>query len=69
MKNTVKEHRQEMGYSQERLAQVLGVSRGTVANWENGQQIKASHLMQMVALFACDVNELLGLVDETVAVA
>jgi len=68
MPNTVKEHREDMGYSQERLAQVLGVSRGTVANWEQGSQIKSNYLMQMVALFGCDVNELLGLASETAVV-
>ena len=44
---------------------MLGVSRGTVANWERGEQIKSSYLMQMVALFGCDINELLGLASET----
>lgn len=66
MQNTVKEHREKIGFSQERLAQVLGVSRNTVANWEGGSQIKSGNIMQMVALFDCDVNELLGLASETV---
>lgn len=69
MQNTVKEHREQSGYSQERLARILGVSRTTVCNWENGSQIKASNLMQMVALFDCDVNALLGLASETATVA
>lgn len=65
MQNTVKEHREAIGFSQERLGNVLGVSRNTVANWERGEQIKSTRLMQMVALFGCDVNELLGLASET----
>ena len=32
MMNTVKEHREDIGFSQERLAQTLGVSRNTVVN-------------------------------------
>ena len=68
MKNTVKEHREAIQFSQERLAQTLGVSRNTVANWEQGSQIKSSNLMQMVALFGCDVNTLLGLADERAVV-
>ena len=68
MQNTVKEHREAIGFSQERLGNVLGVSRNTVANWERGEQIKSSNLMQMVALFGCDVNTLLGLASETAAV-
>lgn len=65
MPNTVKDHRKQIGFSQERLANVLGVSRNTVANWERGAQIKSNNLMQMVALFDCDINELLGLASET----
>lgn len=67
MKNTVKEHRESIGFSQERMANTLGVSRNTVANWERGEQIKSSNLMQMVALFGCDVNELLGLTSDVSA--
>lgn len=67
--NTVRNHREAIGWSQERLASVLGVSRNTVSNWENGSQIKMNNLMQMVALFGCDVNELLGLVSDPTAVA
>jgi transcriptional regulator with XRE-family HTH domain len=67
MQNTVKEHREAIGFSQERLGKVLGVSRSTVANWERGEQIKSTNLMQMVALFDCDVNTLLGLANETTA--
>ena len=47
MQNTVKEHREAIGFSQERLGNVLGVSRNTVANWERGEQIKSTRLMQM----------------------
>ena len=68
MQNTVKDHREAIGFSQERLAKTLGVSRNTVVNWEQGQQIKSNRLMQMVALFGCDVNELLGLASETALV-
>ncbi|MBR2683100.1 MAG: helix-turn-helix transcriptional regulator [Atopobiaceae bacterium] len=69
MQNTVKEHREAIGFSQERLGNVLGVSRNTVANWERGEQIKSTRLMQMVALFGCDVNELLGLTSDVNAMA
>lgn len=64
MQNTVKEHREAIGFSQERLGNVLGVSRNTVANWERGEQIKSTNLLQMVALFGCDVNELLGITSD-----
>jgi len=68
MQNTVKEHCEALGFSQERLGNVLGVSRNTVANWERGEQIKSRNLMQMVALFGCDVNTLLGLASQTAVV-
>ena len=69
MQNTVKEHREAIGFSQERMANTLGVSRNTVANWERGERIKSNRLMQMVALFGCDVNELLGITSDTNAMA
>ena len=69
MMNTVKEHREAIGFSQERLSNVLGVSRNTVANWERGDQIKSTNLLQMVALFGCDVNELLGITSDIKAMA
>lgn len=64
MQNKVEEFRKEAGYSQNRLAQILGVAPNTVLNWEKGGQIKSNNLMQMVALFDCDVNSLLGLPDD-----
>lgn len=64
LKNTVREHREQIGFSQERLAQTLGVTRNTVVNWERGEQIKSTNLMQMIALFNCDANSLLGLTSE-----
>ena len=67
MQNKVKEFREAAGYSQDRLGQILGVSRNTVSNWENGGQIKSPNLMQMVALFGCDVNALLGLPSDDAA--
>lgn len=66
MRNRVKELRQAAGYSQDRLARILGVSQGTVASWEQTGEIKSSdNLMQLVALFGCSVNELLCLPDES----
>lgn len=69
LENTVKQHRESINFSQDRLAKVIGVSRNTVANWERGAQIKSSNLLQMVALFDCDVNELLGLTSDPSVVA
>ncbi len=51
MPNTVRKHREDLGDSQDRLAQLLGVSRNTVVNWENGSGIKSNNIMQMDALF------------------
>ena len=64
MQNRVEEFRKKAGYSQNRLAQILGVAGNTVGNWEKGGQIKSDNLLQMVALFDCDVNALLGLPDD-----
>lgn len=61
MQNKVRELREASGWSQERVAQTLGVHRNTVSAWECGGEIKSSNLMQLIALFDVDVNTVLGL--------
>ena len=36
----IRNARNEAGYTQERAAEALGVSRQTISNWENGDSLR-----------------------------
>lgn len=51
--------------SQEKLASVVGVTRGAVAQWENGFTLPSNvALMKMADFFHCSVDYLLGRIEE-----
>jgi putative transcriptional regulator len=57
--SSVKEHREEAGYSQEALARELGVSRQTVANIERGiSQPRVLLAIAIAALLHVAVHDL-----------
>lgn len=52
--------RARFGYSQEQLAERMGVSRQTILRWENGKtQPPASAVYMMADLFGCSSDYLL----------
>ena len=56
------ELRQEHGYSQEELAEALGVSRQAISNWERGATSPdTNNLVALARLYKVSVDELLGL--------
>ena len=56
----LKELRSSMGFSQQKLADKLGVSRSTVAMWESGKSRPRAELLPKLAkLFGCSIEELL----------
>jgi transcriptional regulator with XRE-family HTH domain len=57
-----------MGWTQEELAEKVGVDRTTIVRWESGGSITDRKLVQMRDLFGCDVDWILGLSDECRAV-
>lgn len=57
--SAVREHREQMGFSQERLARELGVSRQTVVNIERGlSEPKVLLAIAIAALLGAKVDEL-----------
>lgn len=65
MSDIIKEIMVENELSQEKLANVLGVSQKAVSNWLNGKDTpKASSIMLIYEKFGITPNELLG-IEET----
>lgn len=63
--NRIKELRLNVGLSQEKLGQMVGVSKQAIYNYETGRarpSLKTSQ--RMAKLFSVDVNYLLGIVDK-----
>ena len=61
----LKELRSSMGFSQQKLADKLGVSRSTVAMWESGaSQPDNDSLLHLAKIFNTSMDFLLGNVEE-----
>lgn len=62
MKNTVVDHRRKRGYSQEKLAERLGVSRQTVISIEKGKYNPSLPLAMIIAeVFQVHVEDIFEL--------
>lgn len=65
MSNYIASERVRLGLSQERLAEALNVSRGTVKCWETErQQPTEFNVKKMLNLFGCTEDYLLGKTNE-----
>ena len=61
----LKELRSSMGFSQQKLADKLGVSRSTVPMWESGaSQPDNDSLLHLAKIFNTSTDFLLGNVEE-----
>jgi len=59
MENNLSEYRKERGYSQQALADELGVSRQTIISLEKGRYDPSLPLaFKLAALFACQIEDL-----------
>ncbi len=59
--NNIKNLRKNAGYTQEALAEVLGVTQGNMSAWETGRwQPDIGAINQMCDLFGCTSDFLLG---------
>ena len=59
MRNQLSQMRAEQGLTQQRLADLLGVSRQTIISIENGKHDPSLALaFNMAAVFSCPVEEL-----------
>lgn len=58
----IKQARTEKGYTQEELAEKVGVKKSAVAKWENGRvsEIKRSNLKKLSEALGLNPNKLLG---------
>lgn len=57
----LKEIRKQNGFSQQQLAQQLGVTQATLSGWENEKyEIDNSSLLKCSAIFNVSVDEILG---------
>lgn len=60
-----KDARKGKGWTQQKLADLLHTSRGTVAMWETGKNTPPADMLQKLAeLFDCSVGYLMGTEDE-----
>lgn len=60
-------HRRRLGLTQDRLAELLGVTAQAVSKWENDQSCPdISLLPRLSQVFGCTTDELLGIAKETV---
>jgi len=58
--NRIKENRQKTGMSQEKLAELVGVSRQAVTKWESGQSAPGTeNLFRLAEIFGVKVDDLL----------
>jgi DNA-binding XRE family transcriptional regulator len=57
---TLKERRTRIGYTQQQVAQMLGVSQQTVARWEGGGDIPSKYLKDLAVILVCRVSDLVG---------
>lgn len=63
---TLKAHRTSRGFTQEYVAEALGVSRQAVSKWENGtSDPSTANLMALARLYGLSVDELLKQVETT----
>ena len=58
--------RKARGMSQDDLGELLGVTRQTVYNWENGQAWPSAELLPKIAkALVCSIGELFGETTDT----
>ncbi|MCL2003569.1 MAG: helix-turn-helix domain-containing protein [Oscillospiraceae bacterium] len=55
----IKRQRNKLGYSQEKIAELVGTSRQAVTKWESGQSVPCmENLMALAEIFGIPLNEL-----------
>jgi len=61
----IKEQRIKKGFSQEKVAELIGISRQAVTKWEAGQSVPSmANLMTLAELFGVSLGELTGGVND-----
>ena len=61
LEEQIKHYRKQAGLSQEKMAEIIGVSRQAITKWENGSGTPdIANLMAIADLFQISVDELLS---------
>lgn len=61
----LRECRKANGYTQEKFAELLGVSRDKLSKWENGSRSPdLNELLKMCDIFKCDLDYLVGRIEQ-----
>ena len=61
LNENLKKYRKSKSLSQEKIAEMLGVSRQAVTKWENGQSMPSSdNLIKLAEIYHVSLDELLG---------
>jgi putative transcriptional regulator len=61
-KNLLREKRQDAAISQEKLAEMVGVSRQTIISIEGGRYVPSLELaLKFASVFKCKVEDMFGL--------
>ena len=61
-KNNLREQREKKGYSQEKLAELSGVTRQTIISIESGRYTPSLELaLKFAKIFGCRVEDLFGI--------
>lgn len=64
--NRIRDRRQEISMSQEKVAEQAGISVNTVSRIEGGQSAMSIEIfIKMVQILGVDANELLGVIGQT----
>lgn len=62
--NRLKELRREAGYTQEQMAEMMGVKTVTYGTWERGTaQISLAQALRVADILACSLDEIAGRAD------
>ena len=65
----LRQRREELGYSQQRLAQLSGVSQTAISNYEVGdREMGSAALVSLATALQCSTDYLIGMTDEPNAV-
>ena len=60
----VKKHRELKGYSQRELADLAGLTKGTISKYENGGLAKLPHAVALSRALGVAFNYLIGFIDD-----
>lgn len=56
----IKKYREKMNYSQNELAEIIGVNSSTLCQWENGKRYPRIQMLPRIAeALGCTVDELI----------